>query len=145
MHTPKNTARPLTHALIKHLQELNTLMPSLDRTKHSFNNDTAVGTKDFAWAFFLSIVFSVSNQMAVTCFIDGGCCIFMNRTQVTVADPDGQTATTQVTVFLNDINDNNPKFDQPSYEFKVLISLIDLLPIHQLGVELWSKQSATPL
>jgi hypothetical protein len=30
-------------------QALNTLMPSLDRSKRTFNIDTAVGTKDFAY------------------------------------------------------------------------------------------------
>jgi hypothetical protein len=39
-----------THQILEETQylSLNILMPSLDRSKHSFNIDTAVGTKDLA-------------------------------------------------------------------------------------------------
>jgi hypothetical protein len=59
VHFSENTACPLTprtHQILEETQflSLNILMPSLDRSKHSFNIDTAVGTKDLAYAFFLA-------------------------------------------------------------------------------------------
>ena len=45
------------------------------------------------------------------------------RFQVEVQDPSGQSATADITIFLNDVNDNTPVFDQTSYQFKVSMRL----------------------
>ena len=45
------------------------------------------------------------------------------RFQVEVQDPSGQSATADITIFLNDVNDNTPAFDQTSYQFKVSMRL----------------------
>lgn len=50
--------------------------------------------------------------------------IFSLLLQVMVTDPGGLSATADVTIYLTDINDNPPAFNQTSYDFKVRISFL---------------------